>query len=244
MKATFVPDLPSMRRRLGACGVVLVLSACGSGGDSSTMVVANLASAPGDAAMAAYFQAAHQVMLNAKDSMNNNYTFQLDQVPGSSTTTFNGMANVYSLTDTVTLSQNGTVVGNSVDTSYALLNPVMPLGKVNSTGTPFAVVTSSTPIPGTLTAGSTGSFDNQTYYHDSTQMVIDALESSTFTVMASSPTYLLYCIQSVISGTTAQGTADGMGDSAETDCYAVTAAGVATVKSVSITVTGGTLKFE
>jgi hypothetical protein len=232
-------------RTMAACCGLLALSACGGGGRGGGPVLAgNLSSAPGDATMVAYFQATHHVSLSATDSMSNNYTFQLDQVPGSGTTTFKGMANAYSTTDTVTLTQNGTTIGSSVDTSYALLNPFVPLGKVNSTGTPYAEVTSSTPIPMTLTTGTSGSFANVTYYHDSTKAIMDAMETSTYTVSANTPTSLLYCIQSIISGTTAQGTADGMGNGTETDCYTVTAAGVATVVSVTIAVPGGTLKFQ
>ena len=183
-------------------------------------------------------------MLTATDASSNTDTLQLDQVANAGTTIFNGSGPAYSSTATVTLSQNGTVVASAVDTSYFLLNPIMPLGKVNSTGSPYAIVTSSTPIPMTLTVGASGSFDNFTYYHDSTKSVIDAMEASTYTVSANDSMSLQYCVKSVISGTTAQGTADGMGDSSENDCYDVTAAGVATLVSVAVTVNGSTLTFK
>jgi hypothetical protein len=164
-------------------------------------------------------------------------------VASAGTTTFNGVGPAYSDAATVMLTQNGTQIAQSVDTSYYLLNPVTPLGKVNSTGSPYAVVTSSTPIPMTLTVGGSGSFDNVTYYHDSSMTVLDANDTSTYTVTSRDYTSLLYCVQSVISGTTLTGTADGMADGTETDCYAITAAGMATVVSVSITAGGVTLMF-
>ncbi len=75
-------------------------------------------------------------------------------------------------------------------------------------------------------------------------MVIDASETSTYTVTSRDSASLQYCVQSVISGTTMQGSADGMADGTETDCYAITAAGVATVVSVSVTAGGVTLMFK
>ncbi len=203
----------------------------------------NLSSAPGDAAVAAFLQADHHLMLSATAGANS-FTLQIDQLAGVGTTTFHGVGPAYTDTATVSLSENGALLTTTVDKSYFLLNPVMPLGKVNSTGSPYAIVTSSTPIPMTLTVGYPGSVDNVTYYHDSSMAVLDATEVSTYTVSSRDTMSLLDCVQAVISGTTAQGTTDGMADGSETDCYAVTAAGMATLVSVSITAGGVTLMFQ
>jgi len=226
-------------------GSVLV-DGCGGGGygGGGGMMNGNLTYAPGDAAVAAFLQADHHLMLSAMDSSSNNYTLQIDQVANAGTTTFNGVGPAYSDTATVSLSKNSMLVASTVDTSYYLLSPVMPLGKVNNSGTPYAIVTSSTPIPMTLTVGGSGSFDNVTYYHDSTMAVLDANEVSTYTVTSLDSMSLLYCVQAVISGTTVQGIADGMADGTETDCYAVTSAGMATVVSVSVSAGGVTLMFK
>jgi hypothetical protein len=222
-----------------------LIDGCGGGyGGGGGMTNGYLSSAPGDAAMAAFLQADHHVMLSAMDSASNNYTLQIDQVASAGTTTFNGVGPAYSDTATVSLSKNGMLAATTVDTNYYLLNPVMPLGKVNSSGTPYAIVTSSTPIPMTVTVGGSGSFDNVTYYHDSTMAVLDANEVSTYTVTSRDSMSLLYCIQAVISGTTVQGSADGMADGTETDCYAVTSAGMATAVSVSVSAGGVTLMFK
>lgn len=227
---------------------IAMLDGCGGGGyggGGGGGMSGNLSSAPGDAAVAAFLQANHHLMLHATDSANNSYTLQIDQVANAGTTTFNGVGPAYSNTATVALTKGATQIGGSVDTSYYLLNPVMPLGKVNSSGSPYAIVTSATPIPMTLMVGGSGSFDNVTYYHDSSMgAVVDASESSTYTVTSRDYTTLLFCIQAVISGTTAQGMLDGMANGTETDCYSVTAAGMATVVSVSITAGGVTLMFK
>jgi hypothetical protein len=223
-----------------------MLAGCGGGGYGSGGGGGGgyLSMAPGDAAVAAFLQADHHLMLSATDSSSNTYSLQLDEVANAGTTTFNGMGPADSNTATIALSKNGMLVASTMDTSYYLLNPVMPLGKVNSTGSPYSIVTSSTPIPMTLTVGSSGSVDSVTYYHDSSMAVLDANEVITYTVTLGDAMSLRYCVQSVISGTTAQGALDGMADGTETDCYAVTAAGMATVASITVTAGGVTLMFQ
>jgi hypothetical protein len=216
----------------------------GYGGGGGGGMNGYLSSAPGDAALAAFLQANQHATLYAMDNASNNYTLQIDQVANAGTTTFNGVGPAYSDTATVSLSKNGTLFASSVDTSYYLLSPVMPLGKVSSTGSPYAIVTSSTPIPMTLTVGGSGSFSNVTYYHDSSKTVLDASETSTYMVSSRDTVSLQFCVQSVISGTTAQGTTDGMANGTETDCYAITAGGMATAISVSVSAGGVSLMFK
>ena len=72
---------------------------------------------------------------------------------------------------------------------------------------------------------------------------IDAMESATYSVKANDAISLLVCITNTISGVTAQGTADGLADGTETDCYSVNAAGTAALVSVTLTVAGTTLNF-
>jgi hypothetical protein len=84
--------------------------------------------------------------------------------------------------------------GESALIGYLQASPYMPLGKASSTGTPFAVVTSSTPFPTTLNVGSSGPLDDLAYYLDSTMATVDA-----------------------------QGTTDGLAVDMETDCYSVDA---------------------
>jgi len=50
-------------------------------------------------------------------------------------------------------------------------------------------------------------------------------------------------INFVVSDVTAQGTADGLTDNTETDCYSVDASGNTALVSIAITVNGATLKF-
>jgi len=223
------------------------LSGCGGGGyggGSGGGGYMNLSSAPGEAALAAYVQANHSATLHATDSAGNGWTLQYATTASANTTTFNGTVNAHSTVDTVTLDKNGAQVGTNTSTSYFLLNPYVPLGKVSSGGTPYGVVASSSPLPTTITVGGSGAFDTLTYYHDSTQAVMDADETSTYSVAANNSTTLLVCFNTVISGVTAQGTADGLAAGTEMDCYTVDASGNAVLFSITVTASGVTLKFQ
>jgi hypothetical protein len=221
-------------------------SACGGGSGSNTPTPMNLSSAPGETALVTYLQstAPHQYMLSATDSSGNSYTIQLSSQRNLDPATFNGQAPAYSTVDTLTLDKNGVLAANSISTSYYLLNPYVPLGKTYSTGTPYGLVTSSTPFPTTLNVGSSGPVDSLTYYHDSTMAVIDANETGTYSVAASNSTTLLMCLKFVVSDVTAQGTADGLVDDTESDCYSVDASGDVALVSITLTVNGETLTFE
>ncbi len=223
------------------------ISACGGGGVS---VVGGsgtppLSSVPGEAALVNYLQGAHQYTLNATDSSGDSYTILLSSKPKAATSTFNGEAPAYSTVDTLTMEKNGVTVANSISTSYYLLNPYVPLGKTFSTGTPYGLVTSSTPIPATLNVGNTGPVDNLTYYHDSTTGFVDANETDTYSVIVNNSTTLLMCLNIVLSDVTVVGTADGLAPNTEMDCYSVDASGTANLVSIVLApVNGETLDFK
>ena len=224
---------------------------CGGGGgygSSQAPVISpaaatNLPSAPGETAMAANRQGAHKYTLKASNG-GNSYTLQVSSVPKAGTTKFNGAAPAYSSVDTVTLEENGVVIANTVSTDYFRVDPYVPLGRVSSTGSPYGVVTSSSPLPTTLAVGSSGDMDSLNYYHDSSMSTLDAQEDDTYSVRANNTTTLLLCEDSSITNVTAQGTADDLLDDSESYCYTVDAAGNAALVSVTLTVNGVTLTFE
>ena len=222
------------------------LPGCGGGGYTAAGGGGgmNLSSAPGDAALETYVQANHSATLHATDSAGNSWTLQDSSTANAGTTTFEGMANAHSTTDTIALDKNGAPFASNTSSSYFLVNPYVPLGQVSSSGTPYGVVTSSFPLPTTVTVGGSGAFDNLTYYHDSTQAVMDADETGTYSVAANNSTTLLVCFNTVISSVTAQGTADGLAAGTEMDCYTVDASGNAVLFSITVTASGVTLKFQ
>jgi hypothetical protein len=223
---------------------VTLLAGCGGGGGSiAAQPQPNLMSAPGEQSYSKFLQTNSTGTLNASNG-GDTYSIQYSFTAATTTTTFNGSAPAYSTTAALVIGKNSQQVGTGTATTYYLLNPYVPLGQVELGGSPYAVVTSSTPLPTTFTVGDSGSIYNQTYYHDSTMTVLDASESLTYSVQANTPSTIKFCTTSQISGVTAQGTTDGLADGSETDCFTIDASGNMTFVSVSVSVGGVNLVFQ
>jgi hypothetical protein len=220
------------------------LGSCGGGGYGSSMMPPppmDLSSAPGETALVSYLQTSHQYMLNEQPS--GMYTLQFSSVPNAGTTMFNGMGPAYSVVETVTVDSNGMPVGGGTTTLYFLANPYVPLGAASTAGTPYGVVSATTPVPAMLNVGASGPVDTETLYHDASMTTMDATVTVTYTVTANDSTTLLFCLDSSTSDVTAQGMADGLQAASESDCYTVDAAGNAALDSITVTVNGMPLKF-
>jgi hypothetical protein len=252
------------RSSLAICWVsVAVLTGCGGGGGGSSssmasmpsmmvptpmvpvpMVPMNMSSAPGEAALVGYLQTPHQYTLSTERS-GRTYSLNVNSSPNPGTTKFNGSAPAYGtvVNFTLTEAQLAAPLASSVTTAYYLMNPYVPLGTVSSSGSPYAVVTTFVPFPVTITVGTSGTVDDLTYYHDSTMSTMDAEETVDYTVTAKDSAALLLCLNSTFSNVTAQGTADGMANGTESDCYTVDSAGLAALYSITLTVNGTMLRL-
>ena len=254
------------RSLLTTCVVsIVVLSACGGGGGevgSSSSISAmpsmdpmpmpmtpmpmpmNMQAAPGEEALVGYLRTPHQQMLSAESS-GRSYSLDVNSAPSSGTTKFNGSAPAYSTANnlTVTQSQAAAPLASRVTTAYYLMNPYVPLGSASSSGSPYAVVTNHLPFPTVLKVGTSGMVDNLTYYHDSTMSTMDANETVEYAIRANDSATLFLCLSDTVSNVTAHGTADGLANGAETDCYTVDAKGHAALSSITLTVNGTTLRF-
>ena len=254
------------RSLLTTCLVsIVVLTACGGGGgeagSSSSMsampsmdpmpmpmtpmpMPMNMQAAPGEEALVGYLRTPHQQMLSAESS-GRSYSLDVNSAPSSGTTKFNGSAPAYSTANnlTVTQSQAAAPLASRVTTAYYLMNPYVPLGSTSSSGSPYAVVTNYLPFPTVLRVGTSGMVDNLTYYHDSTMNTMDANETVEYAIRANDSATLFLCLSDTVSNVTAHGTADGLANGAETDCYTVDAKGHAALSSITLTVNGTTLRF-
>lgn len=216
------------------------LASCGGGGGGSS--APNLQFAPGAAAINSYSQASHSYSMNTSYN-GHNWSLTLSDTPSGTTTTFLSQSAYYT-TDSLNLYEDGVLVVNSISTTYYTLNPYTELGGVDSSGTPFIVVTSSSAIPSTINVGDSGPIESGIYYHDSNQNVTDANFTTTYTVAGYSPSAVKFCSNIVISGVTAQGTTDGLINSTETDCYSVTSSGTANLISITLNIGGSVLTFK
>jgi hypothetical protein len=231
----------------GAFMSIALLSVSACGGPAVSVLPGSgspdLASAPGEAALAAYQQTTHSYTLSASDSSGNSYTLQVDSHPNAGTITFAGDAPAYSTVAALDLKLNGTLggsVASTVSTSYYLLNPYVPLGKAVNSGSPYGLVTTSTPLPTTFDVGHSGSIYSLTYYHDSTRAVLDGTETASYSVSARDSATLRMCLSFVLSDVTLVGGSDGLvPGQEETDCYSVDASGHADLISVAIMMSGG-----
>ena len=174
-------------------------------------------------------------MLTATDSSGNTYTINYSSTPGGMAT-FNGQTASTSMI-ALTVSENGAVVATENSTEYYLTNPYSPLGLSGTTsGVAWtAVVTGSSPIPTTLTVGTSGSLYSYVY-RDGMGSTIGSL-TETYTVTADTTTALFLNID-------AAGTINGVQET-ETLTYLVASDGtVQALVEAKITVNGTTLTFQ
>jgi len=238
-------------KSLVALSATVLVSACGGSGGSgssgstgATKTPASLKSAPGAASITSYLQTSHQSTLTATDTSGNSYVMELSATPKAGTTTFDNQSGALSSADTMTLSKNGVHVETSSSESYYTLNPYKHLGDIYSAGTPYAVASKSVDLPTTVTVDDSGTVDDITLYHDSSQAVVDADATQTYSVSAHDATTVLLCIKTDTTDVTATGTADGLSLGTESDCYTVDAAGNAALNSVAMSVNGESLDFK
>jgi hypothetical protein len=194
--------------------------------------------------VAKYLQGQHETWLNATSS-GASYSLVVLDKPNTGTSTFNGSAPAYSTEVTMTVAKAGDMFqANFASTNYFLLNPYVPLGNVYANGTPYALVNSPSPLPTTLTVGSSGTIETAFIYHDSTQAVADGNMSIAYSVKPNNASTILFCLETEVSGVTLQGTSDGLVNGTETDCYSVSATGTVNLVSVAMTVGGVALNFH
>jgi hypothetical protein len=226
------------------------VSSCGGGGSggsnsgSGGVNASNLSSAPGGSIFGDYLQKPGQTALVATDDSGNSYTLDVEISPYSGITTFNNVFNVYETEIFLTLQKNGVIALQAMTNDFYLLNPYQPVGSAGVTLTPYQVVVSSNPLPSTLNIGDSGPLYSATTYHDPNKTALDGTEIATYTVMENDATTIRLCFDSTISGVTTQGTADGLADGTESDCYSVDSSGNMQLIGVAITAGAVTLDFH
>jgi hypothetical protein len=222
--------------RLVACLAVAAASMTGCGGGSSDYSSSNPQATQNlqSATPPAEPWTIPTTTLTATDSSGNTYTLTVSNTPGGSMT-FNGQ-----IADTsvlaVSVSENGVLVSTDDTTAYYLTDPYTPLGLSGTTnGVAWtATVASYTPLPATLTVGSSGSLFSANY-EDSSGDLLGGL-TETYTVTADTPSDLLLNID-------ASGSVDGT-SLAQTLTYSVTSSGAVSLAQAQITVNGVTLTFQ
>ena len=207
-----------------------LISGCG-GGSSTPTPQQNLQSARAPAQP----MDMTSTTLTATDSSGNTWTVTYSSTAGGMAM-FNGQ-NATTSAIGLTISENGTVVATEDSTAYYLVSPYSPLGLSGTTsGVAWsAIITSYSPLPSTLTVGSSGPLSSATYY-DGMMNNIGSL-TETYTVTANSPTALFLNID-------AAGSINGLQET-ETLTYSIASDGtVQALVQAQITANGTTLTFH
>jgi hypothetical protein len=228
------------RRALALLATAALASACGGGG-SSAPAAPNLSAAPGAQALNAYYKAPHQNTFSTNYA-GNTFTIQLSFTPNAGTISFAGNPSVNSATETVVLTQNGATVSTVTETVYYAVDPFVPYGSLNANGYEYTVVQSYSPIPATISVGQSGALTTSTTWHDNTQAATDATTTTTFSVLADTPTTVQFCTNAAISAIIPN--PDSLTSGTETDCYRVDAGGNAALYKVTVSESGLNLTFQ
>ncbi len=224
-----------------ACAASYLLLSCGGGGGGggSSPPAAKLASAPGAAALNAYYQTSHSDTLTGS-LFGVSLTLTESFTPNSGMTTFNG-ASAFSATQIQSISGGG-VSNTSSQTVYYTLSPFDLVGAIASTGSPYSVSTNLTAMPAMLIVGQSGPVKTSTAYRLNSLGAVEATQVNTYTVLADTPTTLQFCTTGVT--TAVAGNADGITAGTETDCYRVDANGSMSLYSIELTTPSGSVLFQ
>ncbi|MGH8312186.1 MAG: hypothetical protein ACRER9_02730 [Gammaproteobacteria bacterium] len=211
---------------------VLCLQACGGGGGSGSNNPPPPQTYALNSAISAYEQENHNYNLTATNG-GNTYTFQLSFTPGAMGS-FLGQS-AFTGTASATLSENGTVISNDIQTSYFLLGPFKPLGSVDTNGNVY-VASNQTALPDNATIGGSGAYGTVTVYSDSTLTTIIGTLTSTWALNAGSGSDAIGCLNTV-------GTLNGVSET-ESDCYTLDANSNIIGLTITLDVNGTVLNFQ
>lgn len=211
---------------------VLSLYACGGGGGSSNNPPPPPQTYALNSAISAYEQENHNYTLTANNG-GNTYTFQLGFTPGSMGS-FLGQS-AFTGTSSGTLSENGTVISNDIQTDYFLLGPFKPLGNVDTNGNVW-IASNQTALPDNATIGGSGAFDTVTVYSNSTLTIVIGTFTETWTLNAGSGSDAIGCLNTV-------GTLNGVSET-ESVCYTIDANSNIIGLAITLDVNGTVLNFQ
>jgi hypothetical protein len=223
--------------------LLTVLTACGGGGGGGGGGMGSVSSAmqpslppqnpESGAALPEPFNIGSTIL--SASSGGNSYAGTYSETPNDGTTMFDGQE-ANSSTISLTITENGSPIVTEIETVYYLENPYQPLGLTLSyNGGQFDFRYNSTsPLPSTLTVGSSGPLDSGTYYVVNTNNAIGSL-TETYSVTTSG-NWLLF-------NTYATGTVDGQSIS-QTISYVINSGEAKGVASIEIVVNGTTLQIN
>lgn len=218
-------------RRSAAIVALALLSACGGGGGDGAATSSSV-DFPIAAALSAYEVSAHQFSL-AGSLDGTNFTASLNQTPGPAST-FEGKT-ALTATQTLALSANGVLAGQSTSRSYFAVNPYVSYGSIDQDDGHYTVFNQTAAFPVTAKVGQTGALGTETEYASSAKLQALGSDVVTWSLEADTATTALFCLNFLTSGQPAL---------TGSECYRVTAAGQVSGLVLKITSGGKTLTLQ
>lgn len=208
-----------------AYGVMLILAACGGGGDSGSSSQLQSVRTPAEP-----FSITPTNLIGVDA-----YHMTYSQTPNSGMSSFDGQSAHTSTTSATVFNGNATVLAQS-STDYFLQSPYMPLGAEGTTAAEAyeLVFDSVTPLPAVLTVGATGPLASGTYYLPGTNTAIGTLSVS-YAVAGYNSTLVKLSIATT-------GMLNGAAI-AQTVSYTVDASGLVHLNAFQVTLAGSNLFF-
>jgi len=197
----------------------------------SSQTTSVLQTAPGQAALQAFFSASQKYTLNANDRAGNSYTLDLVYNPVAASDAFNGHSDTAAVTSSEVFSMNGHAIIEDVSRSYYASADFTPLGVLDEASGQYQV-NQGVALPATLTVGQQGSMGTYTLYHDSSEAFVDATGSISYRVDTYSATQLSLCVTNQLNAEPSN--LAGMVNRVEDSCYLISQSGAVTLHSVSI----------
>ena len=164
--------------------------------------------------------------------------------PNAGVSVFREQTQSHRTVEALQLTKNGAPLATQSSTQYFLASPLVPLGRVAASGTPYAVIINQYELPASAAAGASGPYFNMTWYHDTDMSAVDGFMTGSYSVIAAEGGALRACIKVETTRVTPQGVTDGLSEGTQVSCFRVTAAGKATLESIDLPLAGQTLQFR
>lgn len=218
-----------------------VVASCGGGGGASDSAAASQNLQSAQAPSLPIYVAG--TTLKATDSSGNTWNATYSST-AAGTGTFNGQV-AYETPIFFTVQRNATVINSESIVEFALMNPYSPLGlTVGFSSLPgrlsVGYITSSDPLPSTLTAGESGPLSSGTFGSC-------CPFTETYSVTLDSPTALFLNIHLVFPdfGLDHGGASvTGLYSGTSTITYSISGSGAATLVKIQVTINGTALTFQ
>lgn len=195
LSSTSLPRLAALRLAAVAAAA-LSLTACGGGGGDAGQAASAL-DFKVDSAVSTYASTAHQFNL-AGVLEGANFTASVIQTPGAPGT-FEGKP-ASTAVQTVAISANGSLAGESTTTNYFATNPFVTYGAIDRVDGGYSVFIQTANFPVSARVGQSGPLGSGTGFVDGRKLQVTDTSTVSWSLEADTASTALLCVNTVIPG--------------------------------------------